>query len=192
MSLPPSTPISAPPCALPSVPPDGTKWFKEEVHIHDGQLKSWLKGQFPTIRDVDDVVQESYLRVWKVRATREITSAKAFLFTIARNLTLNLIRANHRSRLIPEGEKILTGVIDQTPSAADLLTSSEMIEILTDALAALPDRTRTVLLLHKFQGIPQAEVARQLNLTPKTVEHQVSRGVEKFGKLLRERGYEIV
>lgn len=59
------------------MPEDRSKWFKEEVHLHDGQLKSWLKGTFPSVRDVDDVVQESYLRIWKAKATEPINSAKA-------------------------------------------------------------------------------------------------------------------
>ena len=47
--------------------------------------------------DVDDVVQESYLRVWKARTTRPIESAKAFLFTVARRLALDFVRRKRRS-----------------------------------------------------------------------------------------------
>lgn len=64
------------------------QWFANEVHAHASQLKAYLRGAFPSVRDVDDVVQESYLRIWKARAIHPIESAKTFLFTIARRVAL--------------------------------------------------------------------------------------------------------
>src|SRR5882757_3892641 len=115
-------------------PPEQSRWFAEEVHPHDGQLKAYLRGNFPSVRDVDDVVQESYLRVWKAKTAKPIASAKAYLFTVARHLAL-------------------CGVMEDRPSVADVLTEQEKIELLTDALAALPARPRAILLLHKFEGL---------------------------------------
>ena len=71
---------------------DNTRWFTEEVQPDGPQLRSYLRGSFPTVRVLDDVVQESCLRVWKSRATRPIQSAKAFLFAVARRLALDLVR----------------------------------------------------------------------------------------------------
>jgi RNA polymerase sigma-70 factor (ECF subfamily) len=68
-------------------------------------LKAWIAGQFPAVKaDVEDVVQESYLRIWKVRLHRPIASAKAFLFTIARHLALDQIR---RGKISPITSSIL-------------------------------------------------------------------------------------
>src|SRR5687767_3921161 len=69
----------APPCVVESQS-DQSQWFADEVHVHESQLKSFLRGSFPAVRDVDDVVQESYLRIWKARAAQPIDSARAFLF----------------------------------------------------------------------------------------------------------------
>jgi hypothetical protein len=52
-------------------------WFAEEVQPHDAQLKAYLRGAFPAVRDVEDVVQESYLRVWRARATHAAGVAAA-------------------------------------------------------------------------------------------------------------------
>src|SRR5580693_2470646 len=57
------------------------RWFTEEVHPHEPSLRAYLNGSFPTVRDLDDVVQESYLRIWQARAAYPIGSARAFLFT---------------------------------------------------------------------------------------------------------------
>jgi DNA-directed RNA polymerase specialized sigma24 family protein len=77
-----------------------TRWFTEEVHPHDASLKAYLRGSFPSVRDVDDVVQESYLRIWKARAIHPISSARAFLFRIARHLALDTLRhENNHARI---------------------------------------------------------------------------------------------
>lgn len=54
---PPQT-VSSPPNA--SAPPSSA-WFTDEVQPHDVSLKAYLRGSFLTVRDVDDIVQESYL-----------------------------------------------------------------------------------------------------------------------------------
>jgi DNA-directed RNA polymerase specialized sigma24 family protein len=62
---------------------DNARWFAEEVLPHDRALRGYLRGSFPAVRDVEDVVQESYLRIWRTRAAQPIRSARGFLFRIA-------------------------------------------------------------------------------------------------------------
>lgn len=81
----------------PNKPKGPEKWFAEEVQPHGPSLRAFLRGRFPAVRDVDDVVQESYLRIWKARARHPIDSAKAFLFRIARNLALDTLRHEKNS-----------------------------------------------------------------------------------------------
>src|ERR1044072_2602461 len=77
---------------MPPPETDPARWFAAEVHAHDGQLRAYLRGTYPTVRDVDDVVQESYLRTWKAKLAHPIASTKSFLFEVARNLAIDLIR----------------------------------------------------------------------------------------------------
>src|SRR5438876_12279709 len=60
-----------------------SRWFAAEVHAHERSLRAYLRGAFPSVRDVDDVVQESYVRVWKARLAHPIQSARSFLFQVA-------------------------------------------------------------------------------------------------------------
>jgi hypothetical protein len=52
--------------------PIPARWFAEEVQPHEASLRAYMRGAFPMVRDVDDVVQESYLRVWRARAAQPI------------------------------------------------------------------------------------------------------------------------
>jgi RNA polymerase sigma factor (sigma-70 family) len=184
--------ISAVPAAPSCVtPPDRHQWFVDQVHPHDHQLKNYLRSQFPKVRDIDDVVQESYLKVWRARAAHPIDSAKAFLFKVARNLALNVIRRDRRSPIDFDGAQTETHIVEDSRNPLEALSEQEKLDLLTDALAELTTKTRSVMLLHKIDGLTQGETARTLGLTEKAVANHVARGVqhcaEFIGRTIHER-----
>lgn len=181
-------PANLPPAA--SVSPDAEKWFKEEVHPHDAQLKSYLRGSFPSIRDVDDVVQESYLRIWRAAAREPVKSAKAFLYLVARRVALNFVRKEQNSPVEAYGDEALSGVLDDKPNAREAAIIQDRIDLLADALMSLPPRCREIVVLHKMKGLAQKEVAAQLGLSERTVETHVRNGVARCLTYLREHGFE--
>lgn len=166
---------------------DRSQWFSREVQPHGDKLKSYLQGSFPTVHDVDDVVQESYLRIWQAVAVRPVRSAKSFLFQIARRLAVDVLRERKRHPVASMGDLEPLGVMEDAPGDAEAALQ-EKIAILSDAVAALPDRRREIILLHKFQRLPQREIASLLGLSERTVGNQVQRGVKQVERYLRGRG----
>lgn len=164
-----------------------TRWFASEVQPHGPQLKSYLRGSFPGVRDVEDVVQESFLRVWRARAARPIGSAKSFLFSVARHLAIDVLRRERVSPLgpLPDGEA--WSVMDDRPDAAESACTREEIGLLAQALAELPPRCREVMLLRQIQGVPQKEIARQLGLSELTVQTHVVNGLRRLESILHRR-----
>src|SRR5690606_34441169 len=71
---------------------DQDRWFEEEVRPHEESLRAYLHRNFPDIADVDDVVQDSYLRLLAARRKAPISSIKSYLFTIARNSAITRLR----------------------------------------------------------------------------------------------------
>jgi RNA polymerase sigma-70 factor (ECF subfamily) len=169
-------------------PTDQARWFTEEVHPHDAQLKAYLRGAFPAVRDVDDVVQESYLRVWRVRAAGPIRSARAFLFTVARRLAIDGTRRHLASPVDTIADLAQLRVADEMVDIAGDVEQRERVAFLGDAIARLPDRCRAVFLLHKIEGLSRRETAERLGLAEKTVEVQTARAMERCGEFLRRRG----
>jgi RNA polymerase sigma-70 factor (ECF subfamily) len=138
---------------------DRSQWFAEQVQTHESSLRFYLHGSFPCVRDVDDVVQESYLRVWKARAAQPIQSARAFLFKVARHVAVDLLRRRGNSPLDAIGDLNALCVLDDRPSAVEALSAQEKLDLLADAVMALPARCREIVLLRKIRCIPQKEVA---------------------------------
>ncbi len=165
-----------------------SRWFADEVHSHDGQLKAYLHGSFPSVRDIDDVVQESYLRIWRARLSYPIRSTKSFLFQIARHLAIDLVRSGRVVTTESLVDLEAQPVLEERPDAAATLSSKEKIGLLSEALASLPDRTRKIIFLRKFQAIPQREVASRLGVSERTVEAQLAKGMKLCERFLRKRG----
>jgi RNA polymerase sigma factor (sigma-70 family) len=171
------------------IPPNSeqTRWFSEEVHAHDMQLKAYLRGSFPAVRDVEDIVQESYLRIWKARAAHPITSAKAFLFTVARRLALDLVRRQRRSPIVAVTDLSRLFVSDDARDASVTAATADEIELLVEAVDSLPARCREIFILRKLQGVPQKDIAIRLGLSEQTVQVQASRGMRRCAEFFRRR-----
>ncbi len=167
-----------------------SRWFAAEAQPHDAPLKAYLRHAFPAVRDNDDVVQESYLRLWRARLAGTVQSARGFLFCAARRLAIDFLRRHRRSPLIPLGDQTPENVIDEGPDTRALASEQEKILLLAEALDALPPRQRQMVILCKLQSKPHREVAAALGLSEKTVTEHVYRGVQRLGLELQRRGIE--
>ncbi len=178
-----------PPPASCETPPDNSqeRWFTTEVQAHESSLRSYLRGSFPTVRDVDDVVQESYLRVWKAGTTKPIRSAKAFLFTVARRLALDHWRHARALPVESLGQFANVSALEEKNEIEDL-GQRERIQLLAEAISDLPARCREVFILYKVQGHSRKEAARQLGLSEKTVEVHTARAMRHCEAFFRRRG----
>jgi RNA polymerase sigma-70 factor (ECF subfamily) len=165
-----------------------SRWFAEEVHPHESSLRAYLRDAFPVVRDVDDVVQESFLRTWRARTSQPIRSARAFLFQVARRVALDLVRRDRRAPCTTVRDLAALPVLESGLNAAEAAGMQEKLYLVADGVEALPKRCRQIVILRKLQGIPQKEVAARLGLSEKTVEAQLSRGIARLEDFLRRRG----
>lgn len=178
-----------PPLSEQSTSVDQVRWFEDEVHPHASSLRAYLKGSFPGVRDVEDVVQESFLRIWKARAAHPIQSARAFLFVIARRLAIDHIR--HRSRSAADEtvtDSHALRVLEDGDDVVKTVSVQEEMAILAEAIDALPARCREIVVLRKLDGLSHREIAQRLGISEETVQVQVGRGMAKCRRFLRLHG----
>lgn len=165
-------------------------WFATEVQPYEPSLRAYLRQAFPSQADVDDLVQETYLRVLRARENRPINSGKAFLFAVARNAVRDLIRRRAVANTVGVTEIEALPVLDSEPGIIDLVSRREELSLLREAIRALPERCREVFLLRKIQSLSQKEIALRLNITENTVETLVAKGVRRCADYLRRRASE--
>ena len=167
---------------MPPQDPEQARWFAEQLHPHEPVLRAWLQSRFSTDCDIDDIVQEAYVRVLQARETSEIESPKAYLFATARNLALGRVRRQKTC-----GESFLAeidalGILDESADVRQAVARAQELELLTRAIQSLPTRCRQILTLRKLYGMSQKDVAAQLGITEHTVEAQGTIGLRKLAE----------
>lgn len=167
---------------------DDARWFANEVQPHESRLRSWLRARFPTLTDADDVVQESYIRLIRARGSRSIRDPKSYLFATAFNVALDLFRRKQPVSIGDAGDLERLSVEEDRPGASAAASLAEELQLLREAIEALPARCRRVFTLRKLYGLTHREIAAQLNISEKTVEEQVSRATRRCAVFLRRRG----
>ncbi len=150
-------------------------------------LRGWLQSRFPTECDIDDVLQESYLRVLKAKERDEVQSPKAFLFATARNLAVDRVRRLNIIRAESLMENDALSVLDEGEDISETVSRNQELEILTEAIQALPDRCRRIFTLRKVYGMSQSDIARKMGVSVYTVSAQLTIGVRKCTDFMESR-----
>lgn len=164
------------------------RWFAEEVQPHETSLRAYLRGMFPSLPDIDDLVQESYARLIRAHEGGRISYIKAFLFTTARNAALDIFR---RSRVVSfelMADMSTLTILEDRPNAAEATTKQEELELLATAVRGLPDRCRQVLTLRLLYGLSHKEIAADLGISEHTVKAQLAKGMRRCGDFFASRG----
>ena len=72
-------------------------------------------------------------------------------------------------------------------AVAETVARNQEIELMTQAIHALPDRCRQVMTLRNVYGLPQKEIAAQLGISVRTVEAQMTIGIRRCTEFVRRR-----
>ncbi len=172
----------------PDASPETSRWFATEVQPHRPALRAWLLARFPTLPDVDDIVQESLSRLVQAREVSPIRSARALLFTTARNLALDAVR---RQRVVPfESMEATTdpSVFTDRDDVVANVSKQQELELLTKAVQSLPDRVRQIFTLRTAYGLTQKQIAARLGVSESTVEKQMAHGIRRCAQFFARGG----
>lgn len=157
--------------------------FQELYHKHFNGLANYA---YSVLKDKDaakDVVQDVFLDLWNKRETLSIkTSIEAYLVRAVKFKSIDFIRKDKTKQQY---------VTKMTPASVPLSEESDdddeetanRKKQLSYAIAQLPTKCRQVFLLSRLNGYTYKEIAEEMNISPKTVENQISRAL----KLLRQK-----
>lgn len=123
---------------------------------------------------VEDLVQECFV---KLMEKQPIANEKAYLYTAVRNACIDYLRKkNPLSTDVQPTD--LEGTITDEEAAERSLHEAE----LWTAIDTLPERCRMIFLMAKQDGMTYHEIAEELHISEKTVEHQISKAIRQLRK----------
>ncbi len=170
--------------------------FEELVLRYQGRLLTVLEHLVGNREQAEDLAQETFLRVFRARATYE-PGAKfcTWLFTIANNVASNSRRSKSRRREVgvPEnrnGSDTGGFGLDQIAQAASGLMPTRVIDkaetaaMVRQALDALGERQKMALLLSKFEGMSYQDIADTMGLSVQAIKSLLSRARVNLQRIL--------
>lgn len=163
--------------------------FIDDVQVHRDALEGWLRLRFPSISDTGNLIDESMSRVWRTLSGNGVTSSpRALLFATAHNLAIDHVRRDRIARMEQVDDVRELPIPEERPTPADATARNQELQLLTEAIQALPERCRQVLTLRKIYGLSQKQIAERLGISEHTVEAQVANGMRRCAQFLGRLG----
>jgi RNA polymerase sigma-70 factor (ECF subfamily) len=135
----------------------------------------------------EDLLQGTYLRLWRYRGRYRGQSARSYIYRIALNEWRDS-RARERRMETAKDGYARCRLEPEAPTPDLELQRDETRRRVRAAVDALPDAQREVFILHRIEGLSCREIAGVLGRSPRTIESRLRLGLEKLTAKLRAEG----
>lgn len=154
-----------------------------------GDLSRFVAARLGGQADVEDVLQELYLKASRIPEASDVRDPRAYLYRLASNLMMDRWRSTRRAAARDGAWRMaFHGVdvgVDEAPSAEATVDARQRLQALVRALDALPEKTRGVFRLHKFDGLSYAEVAEREGMSRSSVEKHMMQALRVLAERVR-------
>lgn len=152
-------------------------WFKSVILPHEPALRRRVRQMSAPGIDVDDIVSEALVRAYQTEDYPRISHGRTFLFTIARNLLVDLAR---RRAVVPfdvMADLENFDPADPAPLPETVVIARDELRLLQRVLETLPTQCRRVFLLRRIDELSLNDIAVRLGLSVSTVEKHLSKAM---------------
>ncbi len=153
------------------------------------RLKAYLRRQGCDAAGAEELVQEVMLLVWRRAETYDPAQASAstWVFTIARNKRIDVLRREQRPEIDPDDPALVPALVPDRPESADRrLETQESAGRLREALKDLPPEQAELLRLAYFEDKPHSVISVERGIPLGTVKSRLRLAMERLRKALRD------
>lgn len=160
---------------------DDEKAFAEIYERYWERLFAMAYRRLEDKQEAEDVVHDVFTALWAHRRETVVERLEHYLAVATKYAVLVRIRNSNRRRDLLQGMP-LPGM---AAAADERLDQRRLLESLHQAVERLPERCRLVFRYSREVGLPVREIARLLHISPKTVEHQLSKALRELRFVMR-------
>lgn len=162
--------------------------FSELYSLYIRKIYAYALGIVKSPDLAEDVSQETFVRLWEQAAIIESDRQLGpYLFTIARNKALNLIkRASRESSL---SEEIFSNAVHQSENGLQYTQRKQTDQLIQMAIEQLPPKRRQIYELCRNEGYSYKKAAETLGISDNTVNSQMVKAIKTIKEFMDKHGY---
>ncbi|HPR31318.1 MAG TPA: RNA polymerase sigma-70 factor [Prolixibacteraceae bacterium] len=145
---------------------------------------------FFLINDYDtaeDIVQELFVHLWENwERLKTLESVNGYLIKSVKNRSINYIKKHSKFYVVQLEENSTDLTYNLVPPAGEMVEKKELEAIIDNAIKNLPPRCRTIFILKRMNEMSNTEIAKELNISVKTVEAQMTIALKRLHQFVCE------
>lgn len=169
---------------------DGNKSEFEKIYLDFFDVLYALCFQYAQSKSVaEELVQDAFMKLWEMKEElQDNTNIKNFLFTIARNNSLNYIRSRqiafkHLTRIKERESYYAAQSLEYLGD--NVIEFEELMRMIEKSIEELPAELKEAFTMNRYSDMKYAEIAEKLQVSIKTVEARISRALKILRKELK-------
>lgn len=151
--------------------------FKTVYRVEYGNLLHFVYSYTRNKQDAEDLVQETMMSIWENRENLDPErNFRSYLYTIARNKSLNYLRDNAKRReesSLQDVENLINTMALCSPSVEEEINALDLESFIDRIYLSLPEKVVNTFKMSRQEGLTYNEIADKLGITPKVVEYHI-------------------
>lgn len=166
--------------------PETHTWFVDLVEATRPGLSRYVSKLVPCPDDVQEVVQEAYLKVYCAlkNSHGDDHSPQALLYATARNIAISRLRHLQVVARSTTSVGVAEELRREESDTENQVNTRQQFDHLSSAMNSLPPRCRKVILLRLANGLSQKAIGNRLGISVSTVEKHLAKGLRLCSKQL--------
>ncbi len=159
------------------------------VILHDRyakKIKRFLLYKLPTESDVEDELNNIFLRAWTYMTTAQVESASGLLYKIARNRVADFYRSRSDQQPLEIDEQVIEIASDEGSGAEQMEVSAEM-RVMEAHLKKINPSYQELIIMRYFDNMSISEMAEFLDKTENNVRVTLFRAIQALKKIIEEK-----
>lgn len=159
------------------------KAFETLFRKYYSPLVFYSKSITSNSQAAEDIIQDLFYTLWKERAKITIfKSVKNYLYVAIRNRSLQYLQKEGRGLLYRDENKLTQEREHREIDASQSLEYKELEQLIQKIMATMPTRRAHIFKMHRLQNMKYKEIAKELSISEKTVEAEITKALKKLRK----------
>lgn len=155
--------------------------FNQLFRKYSGLLYRFAYGYLKSVNDAEELVQDVFTKIWEKHSElKSDLSFRSYLFTIA----FNDIKKVFRMKAM-HSEYLDNSLFDDADhSTSQTISYNSLLDHVRELIDQLPEKRKEIFVRSRFEGQSIKEISKEMNISHKTVENQISQALKSLRKNL--------